>query len=218
MFGKIPFPILILLTVSVFAYVLLHLTKYGRYVYAVGGNIKAATASGVNVFWTRVGTFVVSGVTAGIAAILMTARINAAQPNIGVGYEIDAIAACVIGGTSEGDSDGIRVAYIAKNTVDAFHATLNNAAKESLDALVEDGTISSWLLYDGQTDPITQVNLLGNALTSGANFVIFLPAEAEGSAPVVSRCAEEGIPIFSLKSSENISILCFTNSLQGFSV
>ena len=57
-------------------------------------------ASGVNVFWTRVGTFVISGLFAGVAGIIITARVNAAQPNIGVGYEIDAIAACVIGGTS----------------------------------------------------------------------------------------------------------------------
>lgn len=100
LFGAIPFPVLVLLLVTLLAYVILHLTKYGRYVYAVGGNIKAARASGVNVMWSRVGTFVISGICAGIAAIIMTARINAAQPNIGTGYEIDAIAACVIGGTS----------------------------------------------------------------------------------------------------------------------
>ncbi len=100
LFGQIPFPALIFLTISIIAFVLLQLSKYGRYVYAVGGNIKSATASGVNVLWTRIGTFVISGVAAGTAAIIMTARINAAQPNIGVGYEVDAIAACVIGGTS----------------------------------------------------------------------------------------------------------------------
>lgn len=100
LFGQVPFPVIILLTVSTLAYFILHMTKYGRYVYSVGGNIKAAKASGVNVLWTRVFTFVISGVCAGTAAIIMTARINAAQPNIGVGYEIDAIAACVIGGTS----------------------------------------------------------------------------------------------------------------------
>ena len=100
LFNAIPYPILILLGVSLMAYIILHQTKYGRYVYAVGDNIKAATASGVNVFWTRVGTFIISGFCCGVAGIIMTARINAAQPNIGVGYETDAIAACVIGGTS----------------------------------------------------------------------------------------------------------------------
>jgi ribose/xylose/arabinose/galactoside ABC-type transport system permease subunit len=78
----------------------MHNTKLGRYIYAVGGNINAAIASGVNVYWTQISTYIISGVCCGIAGIIMTSRINAAQPNIGVGYEIDAIAACVIGGTS----------------------------------------------------------------------------------------------------------------------
>ena len=97
---SIPYPILILLGITILAYILLHWTKFGRYVYAVGGNIGAAKASGVNVHWTQISTYVISGFCAGIAGIIMTARINAAQPNIGIGYETDAIAACVIGGTS----------------------------------------------------------------------------------------------------------------------
>jgi ribose/xylose/arabinose/galactoside ABC-type transport system permease subunit len=100
LFDAIPYPILILLGVTIISYILMHWTKFGRYVYAVGGNINAATASGVNVKRTRVLSFVISGAFAGIAGIILTARINAAQPNIGVGYETDAIAACVIGGTS----------------------------------------------------------------------------------------------------------------------
>lgn len=98
--GFIPYPVIILLFVSAIAFTYLHHTKFGRYVYAVGGNVNAAVASGVNVFWTRVRTYMFSGVCCGIAGIIMTSRISAAQPNIGVGYETDAIAACVIGGTS----------------------------------------------------------------------------------------------------------------------
>jgi len=97
----------------------------------------------------------------------------------------------------------IHVAYIAKTTVDAFHATLNGAAKVALDAMVADGTIADWQLYDGQTDPIIQTNLIEDAINNGANFVILLPAEAEGSAPVVSRCAEAGIPIIVVNSMTN---------------
>jgi len=97
----------------------------------------------------------------------------------------------------------IHVAYIAKNTVDAFHATLNGAAKVALDAMVANGTIADWQLYDGQTDPIIQTNLIEDAINNGANFVILLPAEAEGSAPVVSRCAEAGIPIIVVNSMTN---------------
>lgn len=97
----------------------------------------------------------------------------------------------------------INVAYICKNTVDAFHQTINSAAKEALDALVSNGSIKSWQLYDGQTDPATQVTLLDTAITNGANFVIFLPAEAAGSDPVVTKCAEQGIPCIVVNSKTN---------------
>jgi ribose/xylose/arabinose/galactoside ABC-type transport system permease subunit len=98
--GVVPNSIIILIGVAVVAYILLHWTKFGRYIYAVGGNINAATASGVKVFWTRTMSFVWMGVCAAIAGVILTSRINASQPNIGLGYETDAIAACVIGGTS----------------------------------------------------------------------------------------------------------------------
>jgi len=97
----------------------------------------------------------------------------------------------------------IKVAYLAKNTVDAFHATLNGAAKASLDALVAKGTIASWQLYDGLTDPMTQVSLIEDAINSGSNFVILLPAESQGSAPVVTRCAKAGIPVIVVNSQTN---------------
>jgi ribose/xylose/arabinose/galactoside ABC-type transport system permease subunit len=100
LFKTIPYPILILLGITILAYLILHWTRFGRYVYSVGGNVGAAKASGVNVFWTQASTYIISGFCAGVAGIIMTARINAAQPNIGIGYETDAIAACVIGGTS----------------------------------------------------------------------------------------------------------------------
>lgn len=105
--------------------------------------------------------------------------------------------------TETAAAPAIHVAYIAKNTVDAFHATLNGAAKVALDAMVANGTIADWQLYDGQTDPIIQTNLIEDAINNGANFVILLPAEAEGSAPVVSRCAEAGIPIIVVNSMTN---------------
>lgn len=100
LFGVIPYPVIILVAIAIIAYIILHHTKLGRYIFAVGGNINAATASGVNVFWTRTASFIIMGFCAGVAGIIMTSRISAAQPNIGIGYETDAIAACVIGGTS----------------------------------------------------------------------------------------------------------------------
>ena len=98
--GVVPIPVLILLGLTIIMYFLLHWTKLGRYILAVGGNEKAAIASGVNVFWTKVMTYTISGFTAGLAGIILCAKTSSAQSNLGVGYETDAIAACVIGGTS----------------------------------------------------------------------------------------------------------------------
>ena len=99
-FLGIPIPIVILLVVTAIVYLMLHWTKFGRYIFAVGGNVNAAIASGVSEFWTKVGVYTVSGLLAGIAAIIFTAKTGSAQSNIGIGYETDAVAACVLGGTS----------------------------------------------------------------------------------------------------------------------
>ena len=100
LFDAIPLPIVYLVLCVAIMYVLMHWTKMGRYIYAVGGNEKAAIASGVNVFWVKVFVYTVSGLMAGCAGVLFTAKTGSAQSNIGVGYETDAIAACVLGGTS----------------------------------------------------------------------------------------------------------------------
>lgn len=98
--GGIPVPVVMLLVVTVLMYILLHWTKFGRYILATGGNEKAAVASGVNVFSTKVYAYAISGLLAGIAGVILTSKTSSAQSNLGIGYETDAIAACVIGGTS----------------------------------------------------------------------------------------------------------------------
>ena len=98
--GPLPFPILVLILVTVIMYILLHWTKLGRYIFAVGDNVNAAIASGVSVMQTKLAVYALSGFLAGVAGIIFTAKTGSAQSNIGVGYETDAIAACVLGGTS----------------------------------------------------------------------------------------------------------------------
>ncbi len=103
-------------------------------------------------------------------------------------------------GDAAEDDDDFVIGYIAKNTVDAFHATINNAATEKLDGLVADGTISDWNLYDGLTDPVTQTNLFEDAVNMGVDLIILLPAESAGSAPILERAAEENIPVVVVNS------------------
>ncbi|UGX88529.1 ABC transporter permease [Phyllobacterium meliloti] len=93
-------PILIMLVVYVLAWVLLERTPFGRHVYAIGGNETATRLSGVRVSRTKLFVYVLSGFTASIAAIVLTSRLMSGQPNAGTGFELDAIAAVVLGGTS----------------------------------------------------------------------------------------------------------------------
>ena len=96
----IPMPAVIAaIVVGVGAYIL-HSTRFGRYIYAVGGNAEAARLSGLPVVRVTIGAYVVAGITYAIGAAVLTARINSAQPIAGQGYELDAIAAVVLGGTS----------------------------------------------------------------------------------------------------------------------
>ena len=82
------------------SWVLLNRTKFGRHVYAVGGNAKAALASGINTDSVLRRAFVFNGILAAIAGIVLMSRINSGQPAGGVAYEFDAITAVVVGGTS----------------------------------------------------------------------------------------------------------------------
>ena len=99
-FGPVPRPIIYLAIVVIVMYIVMHWTRFGRYVYAVGGNVNAAIASGVSVFWTKTMCYTISGILAGIAGVIFTSKTGSAQSNIGIGYETDAVAACVLGGTS----------------------------------------------------------------------------------------------------------------------
>jgi ribose transport system permease protein len=96
----LPFPVIIMVAVYVVSHFALTRTKLGRYAYAIGGNETAALLSGVNVPLYKTLVYGVSGICSALAAILLTARLNSAQPIAGIMYELDAIAAVVIGGTS----------------------------------------------------------------------------------------------------------------------
>ncbi len=96
----LPIPVLILAAVSLAAWAFLANTRLGRYVYAVGGNENAARAAGINVNRVKMFAYTLCGGLAGLAGVVLAARTTTGQPNAAVAYELDAIAAVVIGGTS----------------------------------------------------------------------------------------------------------------------
>ncbi|HQY99905.1 MAG TPA: ABC transporter permease [Propionicimonas sp.] len=96
----IPVPIWILAFVAVSAHIILNFTRFGRHTYAIGGNEQAARVSGIHLSKVKVGIFAFSGLMAGLAGVMLAARIGSGNPQLGTGIELDAITAAVIGGTS----------------------------------------------------------------------------------------------------------------------
>lgn len=100
LFGFIPIPVLIMAIVFFVAYVILNHLPFGRYIYAIGGNEEAVRLSGIKVKKYKIMVFVISGITASISGMILISRLMSGQPNAGEGYELSAIAAVVLGGTS----------------------------------------------------------------------------------------------------------------------
>ncbi|KQT69869.1 sugar ABC transporter permease [Aureimonas sp. Leaf460] len=96
----IPMPVVILAAVFALSWWVLTRTRFGRYIYAVGGNPHAAKTSGIDVGRIRFLVYVISGALSGLAGMILSARTGSALPQAGIAYELDAIAAVVIGGTS----------------------------------------------------------------------------------------------------------------------
>ena len=96
----VPVPIIILVIMAVITHILYAHTKFGKYIYAIGGNEQAARVSGIDAEKYKMLIYVYASFLAGLAGVVVSSRIGSGQPGLGVGYELDAIAAAVIGGTS----------------------------------------------------------------------------------------------------------------------
>lgn len=111
--GLVPIPVLILLVITAIIWYLMNQTRYGRSVYAVGGNEEAARAAGIAVERVKYQAFLVNGALVGIAGAIFMSRVNAGLPNAGVGYELQAITAPIIGGTSFSGGIGTVIGTLA---------------------------------------------------------------------------------------------------------
>ncbi|MDD1780041.1 ribose ABC transporter permease [Enterovibrio sp. ZSDZ35] len=96
----IPVPVWLMVIVFAAVWYLLNHTRFGRYIYALGGNESATRLSGIDVDKVKIGAYAICGLLAALAGIIVTSRLSSAQPTAGMGYELDAIAAVVLGGTS----------------------------------------------------------------------------------------------------------------------
>jgi inositol transport system permease protein len=127
----IPIPIVILFVMAIIASILLKHTKFGKYVYAIGGNENAAVVSGINIDKYKIMIYTFAGFLAGLAGIVLSSRISSGQPGLGVSYELDAIASAVIGGTSlsggigsiPGTIVGAMIMGVLKNGLDLLNVS-----------------------------------------------------------------------------------------------
>ncbi len=123
-FLGVPTPVYLMIVVFILCYYILSQTKVGRYVYALGGNEEASRLSGLNVNKIKIYVYTISGMLASTAGIILTSRLFSAQPNAGAGYELDAIAAVVLGGTSLAGGQGSIVGTVVGALIIGI---LNNA-------------------------------------------------------------------------------------------
>ncbi len=96
----IPTPVVLMILVYAVLWFVLERTTFGRHIYAIGGNREAARLAGIKVKWTLVRVYLIMGACAGLAGVIFAARVESGQPKAGEGYELDAIAAVVLGGTA----------------------------------------------------------------------------------------------------------------------
>ena len=100
LFGLIPIPALVMLLIFVAAAILLHCTRFGQHLYAIGGNREAARYTGIPLARTEILVYMICALLTGIAGMIHASQLYSAEPGSGEGFELDAIAAAVVGGTS----------------------------------------------------------------------------------------------------------------------
>lgn len=104
--GIVPLPAVYMIVIFIILWIVLNKTRFGRHIYAVGGNIMAAEYSGISTKFVVSISYIISGILAGCAGILLISRLGSGQPTIGEGAELDAIASCVVGGVSMSGGSG----------------------------------------------------------------------------------------------------------------
>lgn len=151
--GVVPIPIIFLVGIAVLTWYILKHTRFGRSLYAVGGNEEAAIASGINVHKVKYTAFILNGILVGLAGVLFMSRVNAGLPNGAVGYEFTALTAAIIGGTSFSGGIGTAGGTLAGAFIVGFLDNIMNL--RGVDAYVQQiirgSIIALAVIYDIQS-------------------------------------------------------------------
>lgn len=148
--GIIPIPIIFLVIIAIFTWYILKHTRFGRSLYAVGGNEEASIASGINVHKVKYTAFIINGIFVGLAGVLFMSRVNAGLPNGAVGYEFTALTAAIIGGTSFSGGVGTAAGTLAGAFIVGFLDNIMNLASVDsyMQQIVRGAIIALAVIYD----------------------------------------------------------------------
>lgn len=151
--GVIPIPIIFLVVIAIITWYILRHTRFGRSLYAVGGNEEASVASGINVSRVKYKAFIINGIFVGIAGVLFMSRVNAGLPNGAVGFEMTALTAAIIGGTSFSGGIGSAAGTLAGAFIVGFLDNIMNLTNVDsyMQQIVRGAIIALAVIYDIQS-------------------------------------------------------------------
>jgi inositol transport system permease protein len=146
----VPTPVIFMLGITALTWYLLNHTRFGRYLYAIGGNEEAARASGIRIDRTKLLAYVVSGAFVGLSGVLYMSRVNAGLPNAGVAFEFDAMTAAIIGGTSFSGGVGTAAGTLTGAFIMGFLGNIMNlvGVGSYLQQIIKGAIIALAVAYD----------------------------------------------------------------------
>ena len=160
----IPTPVMFMVIIAIVTWYLLNNTRFGRHLYAIGGNEEAARASGIKVNQTKMTAYVISGAFVGLAGVLFMSRVNAGLPNAGLGFEFDAMTASIIGGTSFSGGVGTAMGTLVGAFIMGFLNNIMNllGIQSYLQQIIKGGIIVIAVAYDIRSKNRKTASQLGN--------------------------------------------------------
>jgi inositol transport system permease protein len=165
----IPTPVIFMIGVAALTWYLLNNTRFGRYLYAIGGNEEAARASGIKVNQVKMKAYIISGAFVGLAGVLFMSRVNAGLPNAGIGFEFDAMTASIIGGTSFSGGVGTAMGTLVGAFIMGFLNNIMNllGIQSYLQQIIKGGIIVIAVAYDIMSKNKKTARQLGNIEEQG---------------------------------------------------
>ncbi len=160
----IPTPVIFMIGLTVLTWYLLNHTRFGRYLYAIGGNEEAARASGIKINRIKMLAYVVSGAFVGLSGVLYMSRVNAGLPNAGVAFEFDAMTAAIIGGTSFSGGIGTAVGTLAGAFIMGFLGNIMNlvGVGSYMQQIIKGAIIALAVAYDIMSKTKRSKRILGD--------------------------------------------------------